>query len=560
MTVPATRRRHVPGARARRVLRLGRNRGKGGAVAAGVAATPDAEVYVLIDADVGADATQADRLLEPVLADEADLVVGVLPAAGRRGGFGTIRRFSTWGVRRASGFEATAPLSGQRAVRASYLRSLTGAGRFGLEVAMTIDAVRAGARVLELEVPMEHLHTGRTVAGFRHRGAQGLDIVGALWPRLCSRFVRRSLLAAGLGAFIVLSFLASVVGGTSSVPPSHLAKKVVIVGVPNLGLGDLNAAEMPNLDRLARQGASGMMTVHTGGGSRSAAAYATLGSGYPVRSSDVFGQAANRNEPVEGDPAIEVLGRRIGHRPPGKVVVPSMPAARRAAGGHVDAKPGALGTALHDAGLRTAVVANSDTIDPNGLVTRRAPAALSVASTSGAVDEGDVGHDLVRSDPTSPFGLRVDDAVFLRAFDKAVGSADVLVVDPGETDRADAYGATMVSSAARSSMRDALGRTDALLGKLRARLPSDTLLIVAGMTPPTFKAELVPVVFWGAGTVPGHLVSPSTNRPDLVTLTDLAPTVLSSLGPRFPPRWSGSRCGSARAPSIGRRCADRTTS
>ena len=213
-------------ARARRagaqVLRLARNKGKGGAVAAGVAASPDADVYVLIDADVGADASHADRLLDPVLADEADLVVGVLPAAGRRGGFGTIRRLSSWGIRRASGFEAKAPLSGQRAVRASYLRTLTGAGRFGLEVAMTIDAARAGARVEEREVPMEHLHTGRTVAGFRHRGAQGLDIVGALWPRLCSRFVRRSLLAVGLGAFIVLSFLVSAIGGIvqrPAVPP-----------------------------------------------------------------------------------------------------------------------------------------------------------------------------------------------------------------------------------------------------------------------------------------------------------------------------------------------------
>ena len=168
-----------------------------------------------------------------------------------------------------------------------------------------------------------------------------------------------------------------------------------------------------------------------------------------------------------------------------------------------------------------------------------APAALAVASTSGAVDEGDVGHDLVRADPRAPFGLRVDDATFLQAFDQASSRADVIVVDPGETDRANAYSATMASTAARTSMQDALRRTDVLLGKLRGRLSPDTLLIVAGMTPPTSKAELVPVVFWGAGTVPGHLVSPSTNRPDLVTLTDLAPTVLASLGAAVPSQMVG---------------------
>ena len=87
------------------VLRLDRNRGKGGAVAAGVAASPDADVYLLIDADLASTAAVADRLLAPVLADEADLVVGVLPPAGRQGGFGTSSASPRAGIRRACGLE-----------------------------------------------------------------------------------------------------------------------------------------------------------------------------------------------------------------------------------------------------------------------------------------------------------------------------------------------------------------------------------------------------------------------------------------------------------------------
>ena len=67
------------------VLRLPDNRGKGGAVAAGVAACPDAEVFLLIDADLATTAAAADRLLDPVLAGDADLVIGVLPPAARAG-------------------------------------------------------------------------------------------------------------------------------------------------------------------------------------------------------------------------------------------------------------------------------------------------------------------------------------------------------------------------------------------------------------------------------------------------------------------------------------------
>src|SRR4051794_40888530 len=166
------------------VLRLPANRGKGGAVTAAIDAAPDADVYLLVDADVGATDAATDALLGPVLDDRADMTVGVLPSAGGRGGFGSVKRLAASGIRRAAGFVPAAPLSGQRAVRGSLLRSLDLADRLGWERALTIAGVRAGARVLEVPVAMEHRHTGRRLAGFRHRGGQGADIVRALWPRL----------------------------------------------------------------------------------------------------------------------------------------------------------------------------------------------------------------------------------------------------------------------------------------------------------------------------------------------------------------------------------------
>ena len=40
---------------------------------------------------------------------------------------------------------------------------------------MTIDAVRAGFRVREIELDLEHRATGRSVGGFLHRARQLLD-------------------------------------------------------------------------------------------------------------------------------------------------------------------------------------------------------------------------------------------------------------------------------------------------------------------------------------------------------------------------------------------------
>ncbi len=46
---------------------------------------------------------------------------------------------------------------------------------YGMEPAMTIDAVRAGYRLREVELDLAHRATGRTVGGFVHRARQLWD-------------------------------------------------------------------------------------------------------------------------------------------------------------------------------------------------------------------------------------------------------------------------------------------------------------------------------------------------------------------------------------------------
>jgi hypothetical protein len=52
-----------------------------------------------------------------------------------------------------------------------------------METAMNIDALRAGLRVVEVELDLEHRATGRTPGGFLHRGKQLRDIVRAYASR-----------------------------------------------------------------------------------------------------------------------------------------------------------------------------------------------------------------------------------------------------------------------------------------------------------------------------------------------------------------------------------------
>jgi hypothetical protein len=52
-----------------------------------------------------------------------------------------------------------------------------------MEVAMTIDAHRAGYRLVEVELDLEHRATGKTAAGFAPRARPRLDIVRVYFSR-----------------------------------------------------------------------------------------------------------------------------------------------------------------------------------------------------------------------------------------------------------------------------------------------------------------------------------------------------------------------------------------
>ncbi|HWX73665.1 MAG TPA: hypothetical protein VNZ05_00065, partial [Solirubrobacteraceae bacterium] len=140
-------------------------------------------VVLLCDADLGASAARLQALVAAVSAGEADLAVA---AFTRRlgGGFGLAVALARWAIARRCGLGARAPLSGQRALRAPLLeRVLPFAAGFGVEVGMTIDAVRSGARVVELELDLEHRASRCTPSGFAHRARQLRDCARAYRAR-----------------------------------------------------------------------------------------------------------------------------------------------------------------------------------------------------------------------------------------------------------------------------------------------------------------------------------------------------------------------------------------
>jgi glycosyltransferase involved in cell wall biosynthesis len=155
--------------------------GKGANVTAAVesvidrADEPDPPTFLLCDADLGESARELAALVEAVERGDCDLAVAAFrDRAG--GGFGIALGFARWAIERRCGYRARAPISGQRAMSAEVLRAVVPfAPGYGMEPAMTIDAVRAGYRLREVELDLAHRATGRTVGGFLHRARQLWD-------------------------------------------------------------------------------------------------------------------------------------------------------------------------------------------------------------------------------------------------------------------------------------------------------------------------------------------------------------------------------------------------
>ena len=138
-----------------------------------------AAVFVLCDGDLGESASQLDALARAVADGRAELAVGAF-SSRVGGGFGIARGFAAWAIHRRCGLRASAPISGQRALTRRTLElALPFARGFGMEVGMTIDTVRAGGRLLELELDLSHRATRRDLRGFGHRAAQLADFARA---------------------------------------------------------------------------------------------------------------------------------------------------------------------------------------------------------------------------------------------------------------------------------------------------------------------------------------------------------------------------------------------
>jgi glycosyltransferase involved in cell wall biosynthesis len=166
------------------VFKTPKNAGKGEALNFGIKKAAG-DIIVLLDADLGESAKEASKLIVPLISKETDVTIAKFPKAKRKGGFGFVKRLSRFGVKHLTGQIVETVLSGQRGFKKEVLDKLPPfESGYGVELGMTVDILRLGYSIKEVEVNMTHAETGRNLKGFIHRGKQFWHILKVIIKRM----------------------------------------------------------------------------------------------------------------------------------------------------------------------------------------------------------------------------------------------------------------------------------------------------------------------------------------------------------------------------------------
>jgi hypothetical protein len=327
--------------------------------------------------------------------------------------------------------------------------------------------------------------------------------------------------AAALGCGLAV-LASSVLGGfwspatAEAADRAPAARRMLVVSLPMVTWADLPLDRMPNLRGLLDQ------SIVAGLSARGVHKKPTLGDAYVTISAGTRAVGNAR----DGD-AFE--------REDGAIVARAFPEIVSHNDDLLyDAHPGALGTALRDAGIGRAAIGN----DERGLGSQR-PVADALATPDGVSPGGAVGGELLDGDPAAPFGVRLDPGATLAAFRRAWTGRTVVLAEDSDLVRFDAF--------ARRSGRDRaeglaplLRRFDSLLGQMLASVdPARDAVMVVGPTDPSGAPQLTVAALRLPGAKGGLAVSAYTRRSGFVSIVDVGPTILDAFHVEAPSSMEG---------------------
>lgn len=199
-----------------------------------------------------------------------------------------------------------------------------------------------------------------------------------------------------------------------------------------------------------------------------------------------------------------------------------------------DVELGRLAESLLGQDHSVGVIANADGLEGGRGALFQRQAALALSDGDGVIERGVVGPQLLEPDPEAPFGLRLARDVVMDAFraswDESQDRGGVVLVEGSDLARAIRYRPLVAGDRFESIRAAAYDHTNALIADLLAEVDfeRDGVLLVAPYLA-SGERGLAVAALAGPGIEPGYLRTASTQRAGIVSLVDVAPTILDRL-------------------------------
>lgn len=384
---------------------------------------------------------------------------------------------------------------------------------------------------------------------------------------------------------------------------SGRARRVLILSVPTLTFEDLLTNDLPNLNKIfARGGIADLSTRAVTRTNKPADGYGTLNAGTRTRGTDPASLAfiagvprADSTSGTDGDPlsvpqgayeeatvdpetdsdvitgspggstadptdtslppeageryrgsgtpAAEEFARRTGVNPPIGTVFNFGLVSMTTVNDRLlyDAEIGALGDSLEEAGIHRAVIANGDHGPGLDDLDFRREATIALMDSDGLVERGRVGRSLLEQDAEAPFGARYDLDEVVAAFERFYIDDSVVLVEASDMIRSEAAKPLSLPSRQVAQRREALERSDELLGRLLESVDLDTdAVMVLSPYASGYGSNLTAFGVSAPGIVPGLAVSGTTRRNGFIQTVDIAPTIIALTGAKTPTSMEGT--------------------
>jgi glycosyltransferase involved in cell wall biosynthesis len=207
----------------------------------------DADVYVMIDGDSTYPANQAQKLIDPVMNEGVDMVIGSRLMSASNSEFKRLNRFGNKFFLRTINYifkvELTDILSGYRAFSRKFIKNvLLFAGGFDTETEMTIKALARGYQIVEVPVDLTNRPEGSSSKiRIIRDGSLILKMIFSLFrdykPLTFFGGIGLAMVLVGLvlGAYVVYQFIET--GYVYHFPTAILATGLELAGMLSITVG-----------------------------------------------------------------------------------------------------------------------------------------------------------------------------------------------------------------------------------------------------------------------------------------------------------------------------------